>query len=91
MTDYAHPRTPLEKFHFPAGETTVVDELVADGTPGPTPAQHGLVPVKAFLTDLAQPGLDPQQHRFPVAACLPNAHQREYNEALRGNTRRSRS
>lgn len=86
MTDEADPGTLLEKFHFPAGETTVMDELVADRAAGPAAAQHGLIAVEAQFADLAEPGLDPEQHRLPIPACLSDAHQWEYSQAFRENT-----
>jgi hypothetical protein len=88
MANQADTRSPFEKFYLAAGETTVVDELIADRATGPTAAQHGLIAVKTLLANLAQPGLDPQQHRLPVSACFSNAHGREYSEAVAGNTSR---
>jgi hypothetical protein len=86
LTDKTDPGTPLEKFQLAAGEATVVHELITDCAPGPPAAQHGLVTVQAFFADLAEPGLDPEQHRLPISACPSDAHQAKYSEALRENT-----
>ena len=80
MTDYAHPRTPLEKFHFPAGETTVVDEFVADRAAGPAAAEQRLVAIQTLLANFAAARFDAQQERFPVAAGHANAHGAQYSQ-----------
>jgi hypothetical protein len=56
------------------GEATIVDEFIADGTAGPPAAQKGLIAIEPLLTHLAVPGLNPQQHRLPVATGFSNAH-----------------
>ena len=86
MAEQADTGSPLEKSYLAAGETTVVDELIADRATRPPAAQHGLIAVKTLLANLAQPGLDSQQHRLPVPARPSNAHGREYSEAIRRNT-----
>ena len=56
----ANARTRLEKTDFPAGETTVMHEFVAHGTARPSATPHRFVAIKALLTNLAVPGLNPQ-------------------------------
>lgn len=70
----AHARAGFQKRHLAAGETAIVDELVAEGTTGPAAGEEGLVPIEPFVAHLAVPGLDPQQHRLPISAAFSNTH-----------------
>ena len=51
-----------------------MDELVADRATGPPTAQERLVPIEALFADFTIAGLDPEQHRLPLAATFSNTH-----------------
>jgi hypothetical protein len=57
-----------------------VDEILAQGTTGPTAAEKRLIAVKFFLADLAVPGFNPQQHRLPFPTGVSDTHGEEYSE-----------
>ena len=73
-TGFADARALLEEADPPAGEATIVHELVAHGTTRPAASQHRLIAVEALLTHLAVPGLDPQQHGLPLTGSFTNTH-----------------
>jgi len=70
----AHARTGFEKRYLAAGETAVVDKLIAEGAAGPAAGEEGLIPIEPFVAHLAVPGFNPQQHGLPISAALSNTH-----------------
>ena len=73
----ANTRTRLKKTDLPAGETTIVHELIADRAARPAAAEHRLITIEALPADLAIAGLDPQQHGLPLTGSFPNTHSAE--------------
>ena len=71
---FTNPRPCLQKRDLPAGQTTVVDEFIADRAAGPPAAQQRRIPIEALFTDFAMPRLDPKKHRLPFAARFSDAH-----------------
>ena len=74
MAGFTEPGALLEKLRLPAGQAAIVDELVANGAARPAAAEERDIPVQPLVADMARPGLDSQQHRFPLAAEGANAH-----------------
>jgi hypothetical protein len=64
-----------------------MDELLAQSATGPSAGEQRLVAVELFLADLAEPRLNPQQHRLPGPGGFSNAHASKYSEAFVGKTR----
>ena len=64
-----------------------MDKLVAHGATGPAATEHGLVPIQPLLADFAISGLDPQQHRLPIATGFSDTHKEEYSGRVSSNTR----
>ncbi len=62
-------------------------KLIANGTAGPTAAEERLIAVEPLLADRTVPGLDAQQHRFPIAGGVPNTHAAQYSERRRHEAR----
>jgi hypothetical protein len=60
-----------------------MDELVADRATGPPTAQERFVPIEAFFADFTIAGLDPEQHRRPLAATFSNTHK---NRSIAGRS-----
>ena len=82
--------TDFQKRDFAAGQTTIMDELVAQRATGPPAAEKRFIAVEPFLTDLAVAGFNPQQHRLPVSAALSNTHAAKYSEGERREARGER-
>lgn len=80
--DLTHTGASFQKRDLAIGQATVMDKVLAQGATGPATAEHRLVAVEPFLTDLADPGLNPQQHRFPSPGGFSNTHAAKYSEAL---------
>ena len=57
-----------------------MDKVLAQGAARPAAAEKRFVAIELFLTDLAVPGLNPQQHRLPFPATISNTHAAEYIE-----------
>lgn len=51
-----------------------MDEFITHGTARPAATEHRLIAVEPLLTDLADPGLNPQQHRLPVTTGFSDTH-----------------
>lgn len=51
-----------------------MDELVADRATGPPTPQERFVPIEALFADFTIAGLNPEQHRLPLAAAFSNTH-----------------
>jgi hypothetical protein len=51
-----------------------MDELVTDRATGPPTSQERLVPIEALFADFTIAGLNPEQHRLPLAATFSNTH-----------------
>ena len=56
----AHAGAGFQERDFAGSQTTVMDELLAQGTARPPAAEKRLVAVEPFLADLAVPGFKPQ-------------------------------
>jgi hypothetical protein len=83
---FTNPRPCFQKRDLPAGETTVMNEFIADRAAGPPAAQQRGIPIEALFTHLTLSGLDPKEHRLPFAARFSDAHGNEYSGAVGGNT-----
>jgi hypothetical protein len=83
----AQAGTGFQERNLAAGQTTVMNELVAGGTTRPSASQKRLIAVEPFMTDLAVAGFNPQQHRLPITAAFSNTHAAEYSEAERREAR----
>jgi len=51
-----------------------MDKFVADRAAGPSAAEKSLIAIQALVADLTVPGLNPQQHRLPIATGFSDAH-----------------
>jgi len=85
--DRAYTRTSFQERDFAAGQAAVMDEFFAQRATRPPAGKKRLVAVELFLTDLALPGLDPQQHRLPIPSTIPDTHGTEYSEGERCEAR----
>ena len=83
----AHARADFQEREFAAGQAAIMNELVAQGATRPPTGEKRLVAVETLLADLAVPGFNPQQHRFPVPSGFSNTHAVEYNEGARREAR----
>jgi hypothetical protein len=61
-----------------------MDKVLAQGAARPAAAEKRFVAIEFFLTDLAVPGFNSQQHRLPVPASVSNAHDTEYSGGVWG-------
>jgi hypothetical protein len=84
---FAHAGAGFQERDFAAGQTAIMDELVAQGAARPPAGEKRLVAVEPLLADCAVPGLNPQEHRLPIPAAFSNTHAVEYSEAVGGKTR----
>ncbi len=57
-----------------------MDKVLAQGAARPAAAEKCFVAIEFFLTDLAVPSFNSQQHRLPVPASVSNTHATEYIE-----------
>jgi hypothetical protein len=73
-TGLAHTGTRFQERDFAGGQATVMDELLTQAAPRPAAGEKRLVTVEGFVTDLAVPGFNPQQHRLPGSAAFSDAH-----------------
>ena len=85
--DLAHTGAGFQKRDFPAGQAAVMDKVLAQGATRPAATEKRLVAIEFFLTDLAAPGFNSQQHRLPFPRCVSNTHGTEYSEGARGEAR----
>ncbi|HSL03808.1 MAG TPA: hypothetical protein VK901_09760 [Nitrospiraceae bacterium] len=83
----AHTGTSFQERDFATGQAAVVDEILAQGATRPAAAEKRLVAVELFLTDLAVPGFNPQQHRLPCPGGVSNTHAMKYSEGARREAR----
>jgi hypothetical protein len=83
----AHAGASFQERDFTAGQTAIMDELVAQGAARPPAGEKCLIAVEPFLADCAIPGLNPQEHRLPSPAAFSDTHAVEYSEAVGGKTR----
>jgi hypothetical protein len=83
----AHAGAGFQERNFAAGQTAIMDELVAQGATRPPAGEKRLITVEPFLADCAVPGLNPQQHRLPIPAAFSDTHAAEYNEGARREAR----
>jgi hypothetical protein len=72
------------------GQTTIMDEVLAQGATRPATAEKRLVAVEPLLAHRTDPGLNPQQHRLPFSGSISNTHAMKYSEAVGGKTRMRR-
>ena len=86
----AHAGAGFQERDFAGGQAAVMDEILAQGTTRPAAAEKCLVAVEPFLTDLAVPGFNPQQHRLPFPAAISDTHMGEYSEGARREARGER-
>jgi hypothetical protein len=82
-----HTGAGLQERDFAAGQAAVMDEILAQGTAGPAAAEKRLIAVELFLTDRANPGFNPQQHRLPLPTSVSNTHATKYSEGARREAR----
>lgn len=61
-----------------------MDKVLAQGAARPAAAEKRFVAIELFLTDLAVPGFNSQQHRLPVPASVSNTHDMEYSGGVWG-------
>ena len=61
-----------------------MDKVLAQGAARPAAAEKCFVAIEFFLTDLAMPGFNSQQHRLPVPASVSNTHNMEYSGGVWG-------
>lgn len=64
-----------------------MDEFVTDRAPRPAATEHGLVSIEILSAHPAEAGLNWKRHRLPITASFSNTHGRQYNGAIKGNTR----
>ena len=83
----AHAGTGFQERDFAISQAAVVDKVFAQRATRPAAAEHRLVAVEPFLADLADPGLNPQQHRLPGPGGFSNTHASEYSEGARREAR----
>ncbi len=86
----AHAGTGFQERDFAGGQAAVMDELFAQATAGPAAGEKRFVAVERFITDLAVPRFNPQQHGLPRSAAFSDTHAMEYSEAIGGKTRSRR-
>jgi hypothetical protein len=79
----AHTGASFQKRNFAAGQTAVMDKLLAQGATRPAAGKHRLVAVEPFLADRTVPRLNPQQHRLPSPAALSDTHGVKYSEGTK--------
>lgn len=51
-----------------------MNELVTDGTSGPTSTKHRLIPIEVLSANSTEAGLNPEQHRLPFTTGFSNTH-----------------
>jgi hypothetical protein len=61
-----------------------MNKVLAQGAARPAATKKRFVAIELFLTDLAVPGFNPQQHRLPVPAGVSNTHNTEYSGGVWG-------
>ncbi len=61
-----------------------MDKVLAQSAARPAAAEKCFVAIEFFLTDLAVPGFNSQQHRLPVPASVSNTHDMEYSGGVWG-------
>jgi hypothetical protein len=61
-----------------------MNKVLAQGAARPAAAEKRFVAIEFFLTDLAVPGFNSQQHRLPVPASVSNTHNTEYSGGVWG-------
>jgi hypothetical protein len=64
-----------------------MDKVFAQSAARPAAAEKRLVAVELFLADLAVPGFNPQQHRFPFPGSISNTHATKYSEGMKREAR----
>ena len=70
----------LQEGTLSAGQTTIMDEVLAQGATRPATAEKRLVAVEPLLAHRTDPGLNPQQHRLPFPCGVSNTHGKKYSE-----------
>lgn len=73
-TSLADSRSRFQKGDLSAGETSIVDEFVADRAAGPSATEQRGVSIEPLLADFAMSRFDREQHRLPLSAAFSNTH-----------------
>ena len=74
MTGLANAGTHLQKRHFSAGQATIVNKLLANGTPGPSTFEQGPIPIQAFSAHPTGLGLNSQDEGLPFSSTVSDTH-----------------
>ena len=83
----AHTWTGFQERDFAGRQAAVMNELLTQAAARPATGEKCFVTVERFVTDLAIPGFNPQQHGLPSSTAFSDTHAMEYSEAFGGKTR----
>ena len=70
----ADTRASFEIGDFPAGQTTIMDEMFADAAAGPTSTQHRVITIQPFPADPTIFGFNAKEQRLPFSSSITNTH-----------------
>lgn len=74
ITGEADTRASFEIGDFPAGQTTIMDEMLANTAAGPPSTQHRVIAIQPFPADTTIFGFDAEKQGLPFSSSISNTH-----------------